>query len=115
MLIERRLMTDSRDLARAFKVLSVDARVRIVQLLKERSMCVNVLAAKLAMTPAAVSQHLRVLRDGGVVLDSKSGNFVHYRLNPDTLLTWRTMTTSLLDCGTPEDCCAAGMKGKCGG
>ena len=100
-------MNDSRDLARAFKVLSVDARVRIVMFLKRRPMCVNALAASLEMTPAAVSQHLRVLRDGGVVLDCRNGNFVHYSLNPETMAVWRSMTSDLLECGAPSERCAA--------
>lgn len=107
-------MNDSREMARVFKVLSVDARVRIVQLLKERAMCVNALASHLSMSPAAVSQHLRVLRDGGVVLDSKSGNFVHYRLNPETLQSFRTMAADLLGCAAPDLCCVDGSKGRCG-
>ncbi|MBU4244337.1 MAG: ArsR family transcriptional regulator, partial [Proteobacteria bacterium] len=47
--------------ARVFKVLSVESRVRLIELLKQRSLCVNALARSLAITPAAVSQHLRVL------------------------------------------------------
>ncbi len=48
--------------ARIFKVLSTPSRVRIIELLKDRSLCVNALARSLSITPAAVSQHLRVLR-----------------------------------------------------
>ncbi|MBN1460425.1 MAG: winged helix-turn-helix transcriptional regulator, partial [Armatimonadetes bacterium] len=51
-------MTDPDKLARIFKVLSVNTRVRMIALLKERPMCVNALARQLEVTPAAVSQHL---------------------------------------------------------
>jgi len=98
-------LIDSREMARVFKILSVDARVRIVTLLKERPMCVNALAKNLGMSPAAVSQHLRVLRDSGVVLDCKSGNFVHYSLNPGTIEAWRVMASGLLGCApNPQGC-----------
>lgn len=107
-------MIDSRELARVFKILSVDARVRIVTLLKERSLCVNALAKHLEMSPAAVSQHLRVLRDGGVVLDCKSGNFVHYSLNPETIEAWKSMTSVLLECDTKPGCCKSDGVGSCG-
>lgn len=105
---------ESREMARVFKILSVDARVRIVTLLKERSMCVNALAKHLGMSPAAVSQHLRVLRDGGVVLDCRNGNFVHCSLNAETLEAWRTMTSGLLHCDSVPACCKSDGVGSCG-
>jgi len=76
------------ELARLMKVLSVDTRVRIVELLKGRALCVNALAARLDVTQGAVSQHLRVMRDAGLVIDEKRGYYVHYRLNEDTLAAW---------------------------
>ena len=76
-------------LARLLKVLSVDTRVQIVQLLKGRSLCVNALAARLDVTQGAVSQHLRVMRDAGLVIAKKRGYYVHYRLNEQTLAAWR--------------------------
>lgn len=92
---------DPREIARVFKALSVESRVRILLLLKGRSMCVNALASKLEMTPPAVSQHLRILRDTGIVLDRKCGNFVHYRLNPETMASWKTLASNLLEGEAP--------------
>ena len=90
-------MNDAKRLARVMKVLSVERRVHIVQLLKGRALCVNALAARLDVTPGAVSQHLRILRDAGVVVDEKRGYFVHYRLNENTLAEWRADIERLLD------------------
>jgi len=70
-------MAEADKAARIFKVLSVDTRVRIIELLKERSLCVNALAKTLDISPAAVSQHLRVLRDADAVVADKRGYFVH--------------------------------------
>ncbi len=84
-------------LARLLKVLSVETRVRIVQLLKSRALCVNALAARLDVTQGAVSQHLRIMRDAGLVIDEKRGYFVHYRLNEQTLAAWREEIDQLLD------------------
>lgn len=70
------------------KVLSVDTRLRMLELLKSRSLCVNALAKNLGITPAAVSQHLRILRDLGAVVPEKRGYFVHYRLSEETLKDW---------------------------
>ena len=84
-------------LARAMKVLAVGTRVRIVRLLKGRALCVNALAARLNVTQGAVSQHLRVMRDAGLVVDEKRGYYVHYRLNESTLAAWRDRIDQLLD------------------
>lgn len=85
-----------KELARLLKVLAVETRVRIVQLLKGRALCVNGLAARLDVTQGAVSQHLRVMRDAGLVVDEKRGYYVHYRLNENTLAAWRKEIDKLL-------------------
>ncbi len=89
-------MPDADRLARIFRVLSVDTRVRIVQLLTERSLCVNALARKLKITPAAVSQHLRILRDADLAEAEKRGYHVHYRVNRETLAEWKELADGLL-------------------
>ena len=90
-------MSHPKEVARVLKVLSVESRVRIVQLLKGRALCVNALAARLDVTQGAVSQHLRIMRDAGLVIDEKRGYYVHYRLNEDTLAVWREEIDKLLD------------------
>ncbi len=89
-------MQHPRKLAKLFRALSVESRVKIVQLLKTRSFCVSALAARLDMTPAAVSQHLRIMRDADLVVDQKQGYYVHYHLNEKTLAAWRGDVDRLL-------------------
>ena len=95
---------DADELARILKVLSVGARVTIVQLLKGRVLCVGALASQLDITQGAVSQHLRVMRDAGLVIDEKRGYFVHYRLNEQTLARWREQIDELLAPGPTIKC-----------
>ena len=83
------LMTETQKLARIFKALSVDTRVRMLQLLKDHALCVGALSARLDVTQGAVSQHLRILRDADLVVPEKRGYYVHYRLNEKTLLKWK--------------------------
>jgi len=90
------VITDPEKQARIFKVLSVGTRVRMIDLLKRRSLCVNALARTLDITPAAISQHLRVLRDADIVVADKQGYFVHYRVNKETLAEWSKITQDLL-------------------
>ena len=89
-------MSDPKKLARLFKTLSVDTRVCIVQLLKKNALCVNALATRLEVTPAAVSQHLRVMRDADLVVPDKRGYYVHYLINEKTLAMWKDLADELL-------------------
>ena len=89
-------MLDAKQVADIFQTLSVESRVQIVLLLKERSLCVNALAARLRISTAAVSQHLRILRQANVVIAEKRGNFVHYRLNDETLAAWKSVLDGVL-------------------
>lgn len=90
-------MTDPAAQARIFIVLSVETRVRMLKLLKERALCVNALARTLEITPAAVSQHLRILRDADAVIADKRGYFVHYRTNTETLARWATEIEDIME------------------
>ena len=85
--------------AKLLKVLSAETRVRIVQLLKSRALCVNALASRLNITQGAVSQHLRYMCNAGLVIGEKRGYFVHYQLNEKVLAAWREDIGRLLDPG----------------
>ena len=98
-------MTNQADeLTRILKILSVGTRVRIVQVLRGRVLCVGALASQLDVTQGAVSQHLRVMRDAGLVIDEKRGYYVHYRLNEQTLDRWRKQIDGLLAPGPAVKC-----------
>ncbi|MBN2562602.1 MAG: helix-turn-helix transcriptional regulator [Phycisphaerae bacterium] len=106
-------------LARFAQALAAPTRLRIVALLRGRALCVNALAGQLGVTQGAVSQHLRVLRDAGIVVSEKRGYFVHYRLNEDALAAWRQEMEKLLDvAGKPcrvkqrDASCYAGKKAR---
>jgi ArsR family transcriptional regulator len=73
------------DQVRVFQALASDARLKIVLLLKEHPQCVKALTERLAMTQPAVSQHLRVLREAGLVKAEKRGMWMHYALDHEGL------------------------------
>ena len=88
---------DQSDLVRFGKALAAPIRVRILALLRTRALCVNALATRLNVTQGAVSQHLRILREAGIVLAEKRGYYVHYQLNERRLATWRKELDKLLE------------------
>jgi DNA-binding transcriptional ArsR family regulator len=69
------------DLIRVFSALSDPTRVRIVAQLSRQVLCVGALARRLGITHSAVSQHLRILREAGLVQGEKRGYWVHYSLD----------------------------------
>jgi len=83
-----------------FKILSVGTRVQMIALLKESSLCVNALSRVLGVTPAAVSQHLRILRAADIVTADRRGTSVHYTINEGTLAEWSKVARSLLETKT---------------
>ena len=68
-------------LVRVFKALSDPTRAAILTQLSDEALCVGALASRLGVTHSAVSQHLRVLRDVGLVTGDKRGSWVHYSLD----------------------------------
>ena len=58
-------------------------RMAIFQRLADGPMAVNELAGMLPVSRPAVSQHLRVLKDAGLVTDRKAGTRRMYQLDPD--------------------------------
>ncbi|MBI5748900.1 MAG: winged helix-turn-helix transcriptional regulator [Nitrospinae bacterium] len=85
--------------AELFKILSVDKRIEIVELLKKEAMSVNVLADALGITQSAVSQHLRVLKGAGLVNDERQGYWIYYSLNRDALEKCRQRLNRICTCG----------------
>jgi DNA-binding transcriptional ArsR family regulator len=65
-------------------------RRAIFELLARRPSTVGELAQQLPITRPAVSQHLRVLREGGLVVSQAQGTRRIYRLNPDGVTALRT-------------------------
>ena len=69
--------------AHVFSLLGNDVRLKIVQLFLEyEQMCVCDLADILQMNQSPISQHLRKLKDGGLLLNKREGMTVFYFINP---------------------------------
>ncbi|XBS22593.1 metalloregulator ArsR/SmtB family transcription factor [Methylomarinum sp. Ch1-1] len=67
-----------------FKCLSDDTRLRCVTLLhREGKLCVCELTTALDLSQPKISRHLALLRQSGLLLDSREGQWVYYRINPD--------------------------------
>lgn len=96
------------ELARLAKALGHPIRVQIVQLLAARTRCYcGDLVYELPLAQATVSQHLKVLRDAGLIQGETDGPRVCYCLNPDRLEAFGDLLSGLLveARATDRDCC----------
>jgi len=70
-----------KDEARLFKALSDPNRLRIVQMLQVRPLCVCEIQELLKLAPSTVSKHLSILREAGFIYDIKEGKWVYYYID----------------------------------
>jgi len=69
------------NLTRIFKALADPTRLGMLRALGTQTLCVGALAHRLGVTHSAVSQHLRILREAGLVEGNRRGYWVHYSLD----------------------------------
>ena len=68
-----------------FKVLSDKQRRDILEMLKDGKMSAGEIAERLGVTPAALSYHLKLLKNADLVMEYKSKNFIYYEINTTVL------------------------------
>lgn len=72
-------------LDRTFRALSDPTRREILSLLRKGDLAAGEIAGRFDMAWASVSHHLQVLRDAGLVLSRREGQFIIYSLNTTVL------------------------------
>ncbi len=74
-----------------FRALADPTRREILDLLRGGRLSAGEIGARFPVTAAAVSRHLAVLREAGLVDDEREGKHIYYRLNAsvlEELLLW---------------------------
>ncbi|WP_055108180.1 ArsR/SmtB family transcription factor [Paenibacillus ihumii] len=99
------------EMAETLKLLSDKTRLKIVALLKEREMCVCDIVDILEATQPNISQHLKKLKTGGIVNETRRSQWIYYSLNMsdkpylngifDQLPSMR----EVIDAHKPNSCC----------
>ncbi|OEV28699.1 transcriptional regulator [Streptomyces nanshensis] len=67
------------------RVLADPLRLRIVTLLAHETLCTTHLVEETGARQTNLSNHLKVLRDAGVVDTEPCGRFTYYRLRPEVI------------------------------
>lgn len=69
-----------------FQAIADPTRRKLLQLLDDTELPVGAISGHFPMSRTAVSKHLRILADAGLVKERKVGRETRYRLDPDPLL-----------------------------
>ena len=72
-------------LQHTLKALSDPIRREILNLLKQGKMAAGEISEHFAVTDAAISRHLSVLKEADLVRDTREGKFIFYELNTSVL------------------------------
>lgn len=92
---------DIGQMVRSFKALADPTRQRILLLLQERERCVGELVEEFNVSQPAISRHLAVLKNTGLVTDRRDGQQVYYALDVRGLVACVTSCFGRFDCCAP--------------
>lgn len=85
------------------KVLSVETRLKIIKLLKTKGpLGAKDIAGYLGVTTAAISQHLKILSQVGMVSSERKGFCIPYTINEEVLGQCRQLLAEVCLCGCSE-------------
>ena len=72
-------------LQQTLKALADPIRREILNLLKSGRMSAGEITSHFPVTAASISRHLSVLKEAGLVRDTREGQFIYYELNASVL------------------------------
>ena len=93
--------------ANLFKALAHPARLQIIQFLAETKMCISGdISEELPLSRTTVNQHLRELKDAGLIQGHVEGVKTNYCLDYEKIQEMKTILTEFLnEIGIPEGFC----------
>jgi ArsR family transcriptional regulator len=75
----------NQDMARLFKALSDENRLKIIELLLRGELCGCMLIDKLDIQQPTLSYHLRILTEAGLTTSFREGNMIKYHVNIEVI------------------------------
>lgn len=111
MVINEPMIAEIAEMADTLKLLSDKTRLSIIALLKEREMCVCDIVDILETTQPNISQHLKKLKTGGIVNETRRSQWIYYSLNLENKTYLNEIIRQLpsmkdrLNAFKPNSCC----------
>ena len=94
------------EISQALKAMSHPTRLRMVELLLQRRMCVRSLARHFEVSAPTVSVHLKVLKNAGLIIGEKKSYYMHYRVIRENIEELSQFFSALsVTPPLPQQCC----------
>lgn len=74
-----------KEIYKVFKALGEPTRLKIIKMLSVQGLCVCELSETLDMLQPRVSQHLKILKEAGLIREKKEGYWVCYSLDKEKI------------------------------
>ncbi len=101
------------DIIQILKSISDEKRLELIKLLITHDLCVGALAQSLGISESAISQHLKILRETGLVKGEKRGYWTHYMVEKNKLKELAEFIKGLADLPpSPEEICIKKINNK---
>lgn len=92
-----RLAKPSQQIPRVFQALADKTRLRLLNLMAEREICVCYFTSILNESQPKISRHLAYLRRAGLVAARREGKWMHYRILPPATAAAGSVLSATLD------------------
>ncbi|MDD2592381.1 MAG: metalloregulator ArsR/SmtB family transcription factor [Erysipelotrichaceae bacterium] len=89
-------MIDHQEYIRVFKAFCDPKRIAIIDLLQNGEHCACVIAERIDVSQSALSYHMKLLVESGIVENKEVGKWMHYRLNKEGLDYAQRLLASLV-------------------
>lgn len=82
-----------------FKALGDETRLRIMKMLEVKKMCVCEITSIIGSSMPTVSNHLKILKEAGLVRQDRDEKYVNYSIvpDPDSVLSYVLETLKMID------------------
>lgn len=82
---------------KVFKAIADETRFKILILLSHKNICAKGISKHLNISEAAVSQHVKILKEASLITSEKKGYHLIYQVNKPTLEGARELIKYLID------------------
>ena len=79
------------------KAIGDENRIKILWIISQKNICAKGIARKLDITEAAVSQHLKILKDAGLIKGDKKGYHIIYTIDKDKLIKVKELIDNIIN------------------
>lgn len=86
-----------KDIVNIFKAMGDETRLQILLLLNSKNVCAKGISKHIGISEAAVSQHIKILKQSNIITGHKEGYYIIYNINKEVLQNSMEFMNLLID------------------